>query len=74
MRKWMLCMILTLGGCGKESSDKKGVCYQADEKEGLEWDIILGDEIGTIYGNYGLYWSTDEDKFFVCVENGCTRM
>lgn len=35
--------------------------YQAAEKEDLDC-TILGDEIGSVFGNHFQYWSTDEDK------------
>ena len=93
----MLCMILVLGGCKKES-DNTGVYYQKiseyevgqvynsmalymcellyyngkiytstmhyreTEKEDLDCDTILGDEIGNVFGNHYVFWATDEDK------------
>ena len=34
--------------------------YSATEKEDLADDIILGDEIGNVFGNHWQFWSVDE--------------
>lgn len=33
--------------------------YCATDKTGLNWDLILGEELETVSGNHGVFWSTD---------------
>lgn len=34
----------------------------SENKEDLNLDEVLGEELGTVYGNHGIYWATDKDK------------
>ena len=56
--------------CCNDQMYTSALHYQASDKECLNSDIILGDEIGIVYGNHCLFWSTDKEKLLESTGEG----